>query len=189
MNLKIPIATLCLLLSVPCSFAQAQKEKMTREEKQEKIDARATRIKDRADYALFRRQMLALKEYQDERKKIPALQKQNKAVVKVLAVVDSLDDAGDNPKTLSGYIRQDIGGTTANVYEVTFDRARKAITAVKPTGESTEPEKEEKAEKKPVQKKTEKTIKKKNADDDGDDDEEQEKPSRKTKKTTTDDDE
>jgi hypothetical protein len=156
----------CLTLSIT-SFAQT--EKMDQDDKRE---ARSTRIRDKTDYNLFHRQMLSLKEYSDERRKIPNLQKANKMTVKVSAVVDTTIDAGD--KTLIGYIRQDIGDNSSNVYEVTFDRALKKIVNVKYTGEGDEVEKEEKAP--PA-----KTIHKKNKDDDDDDDPDDAKPSKKDK--------
>ena len=170
---------LCLVLCVS-TFAQ-KKEKMEQDEKDEKREARSTRIKDKTDYALFHRQMLSLKEYGDERRKIPNLQKANKMPVKVTAVVDTTIDADDEAgsKTLIGYIRQDIGDNTSNVYEVTFDRAQKKIVGVKFTGEPNELEKEEKAAPKKVA--PSKTIHKKNKDDDDDDDPEDEKPSKKEK--------
>src|SRR5580698_3135960 len=101
----------CLSL---CTTSFAQKEKMDQDEKDDKREARTTRIRDKTDYNLFHRQMLSLKEYSDERRKIPNLQKANKMTVKVSAVVDTTVDAGD--KTLIGYIRQDIGDNTSNVY-------------------------------------------------------------------------
>src|SRR4051812_23001409 len=77
MSKSISLLFVCLVtLSAP-SFAQ-QKEKMTREEKDEKNQARMSRINAKNDYVVFRRQILALKEYGDERRKIPALQKANK---------------------------------------------------------------------------------------------------------------
>src|SRR5580698_6073544 len=109
----------CLSL---CTTSFAQKEKMDQDEKDDKREARSTRIKDKTDYSLFHRQMLSLKEYSDERRKIPNLQKANKMPVKVAAVVDTNADPGDDGKTLIGYITQDIGDNSSNVYEVTFDR-------------------------------------------------------------------
>lgn len=168
----------CVLVS---ATAFAQKEKMTREEKDEKNEARLTRIKDKTDYALFHRQMLSLKEYNDERKKIPNLQKANKVPVKIVPVIDSLDDVDDAAaKTLIGYIRQDIGDNSTNLYEVTFDRAQKKIVAVKHTAEAIDAEKEaaeeraEKASEKKTPVKT--TVKKKKSDDDDDDDGDDDKP-------------
>src|SRR4051812_10445753 len=106
---KIVIAILLFLM--PGFTAFAQKEKMTREDKDEKNLARTTRIKDKTDYNLFRRQIFSLKKYTDERMKIPNLQKENKMPVKITAAVDTSGDMDDeaNKKTLIGYIRQDIG--------------------------------------------------------------------------------
>jgi hypothetical protein len=147
---------LCCTLTAT-TFAQSSKE-----DKEEK----KARIKDKTDYNTFHHQMLSLKEYADERKKIPALQKANKMTVKVVAVVDTSGSDDGSNKTLTGYIRQDMGDNSNNVYEVTFDRAQKKIIAVKHTGEGEEVEKEDAPEKKTSAKKT---IRKKSKDDDDDD--------------------
>src|ERR1035437_6940181 len=107
MNNKHLFLIFCLLFSLP-SFAQ-QKEKMTREDKQEKNEARTARINSKNDYAIFHRQLLSLKEYMDERKKIPNLQKANKMPVKVVVAIDTVDEGDEaSAKKLTGYIRQDI---------------------------------------------------------------------------------
>jgi len=133
-----------------------------------------TKNKDKADFATFKKQMMGLQEYIDERKKIPKLQKQNKATVKVYVVVtkDSTADADDETQNniLNGFIRQDIGDNSFNVYEVEFDRVTKKITSVKATGEGLDPDTDVKKA----------THQKKGSDDDGDDDDE--KPSHKKDK-------
>lgn len=144
------------------------------------------RMKERADYGIFRRQAAALKEFAEERKKIPALQKENKETVKVFVTVDSVDndDTAKN-KVIQGYIVQQIGENTANAYELTFDRAQRKITTVKRTGESADPEaepkekKESTAAKKPATAPTKATPKKKK-DPDGDDEDEEEEKEEKT---------
>ena len=195
MKLKNTIILLLCLMQAFTSVAQ-QKDKMTREEKDEKNQARLTRISNKNDYVVFHRQLLALKEYADERKKIPVLQKANKGIVKVVAVVDSLDDEMDaKNKTLLGYIRQDIGDVTTNMYEITFDRQQKKIVTVIRTPEAMEADKEEladKAEKTTTVKTKEKTTvvthKKKSEDDDDDDaDEDKPAPKSKSKKDSDDD--
>lgn len=149
------------------------------------------RMKERADYGIFRRQATALKEFAEERKKIPALQKENKETVKVFVTVDSVDsdDTAKN-KFIQGYIVQQIGENSANAYELTFDRAQRKITTVKRTGESADPEAAEPKEKKETTtaaKKpgttttTPKATAKKKKDPDGDDeDEEEEEKEEKT---------
>ena len=163
--------------------AFAQKQKMDEDEKTEKRDARTGRIKDKTDYALFHRQMLSMKEYADERRKIPNLQKANKVPVRVVATVDTTNDAPDE-KTLVGYITQIIGDNTSNVYEVTFDRVQKKIVSAKFTGDPGDMEPAEKAEKSekaaPRGAAPSKTVHKKNKDDD-DDDADDEKPGKKEK--------
>lgn len=136
------------------------------------------RAKDRSDYSLFRREIGTLKEFADERKKIPALQKENKEVVKVTATIDSVDsDDTTKNKFLTGYITQTIGDNATNAYELTFDRTTRKITHIKRTGESAEPEPAEVKEKK-VPPKTEvkkAAPKKKKSGDEEDDEEEEEK--------------
>jgi len=161
------------LLSATSLFAQSGKE-----ERQAQQEEKKAANKDKVDYNLFRRQILTLKEYSDERKKIPALQKAAKGPVKIVAVVDSLS-GDEDPKKLTGYIRRDAGENSINVYEITFDRSVKKITAVRATGEADE-DKEEAADEKKAPAKHAAPKKKKG--DDEDDDEEEEKPSRKKQK-------
>jgi hypothetical protein len=184
MKQKIAFIIVCCLLCVASSFGQ--KEKMTREEKDEKNQARTARINSKNDYAIFHRQMLGLKEYLDERKKIPALQKASKGPVKVVAAVDSLDEEDDaKNKVLTGYIRQDVGDNSINIYEVIFDRSQKKIVDVKRTQEGMDADKElpeDRAEKTTKEKTKEKTVHKKNKDEDEEEDNaDEDKPANKTK--------
>lgn len=123
--------------------AISQPEKMTREDKNEKNAARQARVDSKNDFAIFKKQMLALKEFEAARQRIPVLRKMNKVAVKVTVAVDSTDDdgAGDS-KTLAGYIRQDVGDNTTNLYEITFDRAQKKIVRVVRTEEAIEADRE-----------------------------------------------
>ena len=138
------------------------------------------RVADKSDIINFHRQILGLKEYNDERSKIPALQKANKVTVKVKAIVDTADLSSDGdedgkPNTkLTGYIRQEIGSESYDLYQLTFDRIKKKITAVVPVTDSAEARKSivQPAGKKPVAKKNAK----KGDDDDDDDDEEKPQP-------------
>ena len=171
------IITILLCLSFPAlSIAQAPTPHSTPESRQ--------KSKDRSDYSLFRRQIIALKEYGEERKKIPALQKENKELVKVFVTMDSTetDDTAKN-KFLQGFITQQIGDNTANAYEITFDRTSRKITTVKRTGESTDPEPTE-VKAKPAPKKDgeiKKATPKKKKDGDEDDEEEEEKEEKPSK--------
>ena len=92
---------------------------------------------------------------------------------------------------LTGYIMLTLGDNTANVYEVTYDRALKKIVQVKPTGETLDIEKEERTEPTSKQNVKKSAPKKKTGDDDEDDDEdeEEEKPTRGKKKEPKDEDE
>ena len=184
-NKTILLFILCLALNI-ASFAQ--KEKMTREEKDEKNQARTNRINSKNDYTIFHRQILGLKQYQDERKKIPYLQKANKgAVVKVVAVVDSLDEEEDSKsKNLQGFIRLDVGDNSTNMYEVIFDRTQKKIISANRTQEAMDADKEAAADK---QERTnaaapkEKTVvRKKNKDDDEDEETDEDAPAKSKSK-------
>ena len=151
--------------------------------------------REKADYKEFRKQIQALKEFAEEKKKAPKIQKDGKEPVKIVATVDSTDD-GDEAKTIKGYITQQIGDNTTNAYELIFDRATKKITSVKKTGDGIEPEVPEEKEKKPAAKPTAEKKKatpvKKKTDEDGDEeeadeDEPDEKPAKPTKKDKADD--
>lgn len=179
---KISSALAVVLFSILSFTAFAQTPHSTPEQRQ--------KVKERADYGVFRRQAMALKEFSEERKKISALQKENKEPVKVFVTVDSVDndDTAKN-KVIQGYIVQQIGENTANAYELTFDRATRKITNIKRTGESAEPEAAEPKEAKekkvaPATKKTGDTPKatpaKKKKDPDADDEDEEEEKEEKT---------
>ncbi len=175
--MKNIVITILLCLSFPAlSLAQAPTPHSTPESRQ--------KSKDRSDYSLFRRQITASKEFTEERKKIPLLQKENKEIVKVYVTMDSTetDDTAKN-KFLQGFITQQIGENTANAYELTFDRTTRKITTIKRTGESTEPEPAEVKEKPAAKKGTEvkKPAPKKKKDGDEDDEEEEEKEEKPSK--------
>lgn len=181
----------CLFISF-LSFAQSQKEKMTREEKDEKNQARQERIDLKNDVAIFKRQILALKEYALERKKIPDLQKTSKMTVKVTAVIDSeAAESAPDTKTLLGYIKQDVGDNSTNMYELIYDRAQKKISSIKRTPEAIDADRElaeEKQEKAtPKKNAPAKPVAKKVKSEDDDDDDEEEKPVRGRSKQEDDD--
>jgi hypothetical protein len=177
-----------MLLFVCVAMSISSLAQLSREDKQEKNDAREARMAKKNDYTVFRRQMLGLKEYAAEKKKIPALQKANKGVVKVTAFIDS-NDNDDEAKTIIGYIRQDIGDNSTNMYEVIYDRGAKKITSVKRTPEAMDADKEaaDDKEEAAADKKSpaKKTTAKKSKDDD-DDDPDDDKPA-KNKKEKDDD--
>lgn len=186
MKNKISLLIAALLLTLT-SFAQ--QEKMTREDKDEKNAARLARVNAKNDYANFRKQILALKQMDAERQKIPALRKTSKMPVKVLAVIDSNDNDAES-KTLIGYIRQEVGDNSTNMYDIIYDRAQRTIVSVKRTQEAIDADRElqedqvEKAE--PKTREVKKTIKKKTKDED--DDEPEEKPAKGKQKDKDDDD-
>jgi hypothetical protein len=173
MNRKSNIILFILLAFTTAAFAQTDKEDR-KEQQEEKKNAN----KEKVDFGVFRRLIMSTKEFSDERRKIPALQKANKVPVKIIAVVDSMADS-DSPTKLIGYIRQDIGDISTNVYEVVFDRTIKKIISVKPTGDANDEDKDETANEKKTPGKHIGTKKKK---DDEDEDDEDEKPSKKKQK-------
>jgi len=137
------------------------------------------RNKARAEYSAFKHQILALKEFADEKRKVQRLQKENNAMVKIVATIDSVDN--DEVKTLTGYITEQIGDNSVNAYEVTFDRASKTIISVKKTGEAEEPEATEKAQPKKGTPAAAPKAKKKGDDDDDDGDDDDSKTPKKDK--------
>lgn len=185
------ISTLVLLLCLSFVSLAQQKDKMSREDKDEKIQARQGRVDLKNDYVIFRRLIVGSREYADERKKIPVLQKTNK-MVKVVAVIDSVE-SDEEAKTLTGSIRQDVGDNSTTMYEITFDRVQKKIVGFRRTQEAMDADKEEqenKAEKAAASGPKEKTVVKKKKTDDDDDDADEEKPAKPTHKgKQTDDDE
>jgi hypothetical protein len=185
---RIVILFVCLLMAT-ASFAQ-QKDKLSREDKDEKNAARETRINKRNDFTLFRKQIMGLPEYAKEKRKIPTLQKEHKGAVKVLAIIDSNDNE-DDAKTFVGYIRQDVGDNTTNIYEVLYDRTAKKIVSVKLTPEGADANKDEIEEKEENVKEKpsapgKKAAPKKTKEDDDDDDPE-DKPSKSKQKEKDDD--
>ena len=174
MKLKIAIIFILGIASGTALYAQSNKA-----EQAEKREENKAKAKDRTDCNLFHRQMLSLKEFSEERRKIPALQKANKGtVVKIAAEVDTSDvEAGS--KTLTGFIVQHIGDNSVNVYVVNYDRADKKITTVKHTTEGTEADKADKEDKAEEPKHpAKKTIHKKTKDEDEDADDEDDKPAK-----------
>jgi hypothetical protein len=100
--------------------------------------------------------------------------------VKILTSIDSLDDQADDSKnkTITGYITENVGDNSVNVYEVTYDRSSKKIVSVKATGETSDIEQEDATDKKTPAKKT---SAKKKGDDDDDDADDDATPKKKTK--------
>ncbi len=140
------------------------------------------RPNDKSDIINFHRQILSLKEYNDERAKIPALQKANKVTVKVKGVVDTTDattdgeDDGKPTNKLTGYIRQELGNETIDLYQLTYDRTKKKITAVVPVSDSTDNRRSI------IATGTKKAMSKKNSkksEDDEDEDEDDKQPQKK----------
>ena len=177
--MKNKIIILLLLSFNISSYAQTDKDDR-KQDIRDNAQERKTITKEKVDYNLFHRQIIALKEYADERKKIPALQKASKMPVKIVSTIDSVDDVADNEKnkTLTGYITENVGDNSVNVYEITYDRSLKKIVSVKATGETSDAEQEE-SDKNTGVKKT--SAKKKKGDDD-DDDVDEDAPSKKKAK-------
>ncbi len=184
--------TILLLLSCSfSSFAQSDRDER-REDRKEVQDEKKAVNRNKVDYTVFRRQMLTLPEFAEQRAKLAELKKAGKGIAKIYAVVDSLNDAEEN-KLLMGYIQLTLGDNSANVYEVTFDRSVKKITLVKATGEALEIEKADKEDarstpSKPAVKKAPKKKKSEDDDDEEDEEDEQDKPGRGKQKEKEEDD-
>ena len=170
--MKNILSILLVLLSM-CGTASAQQDRdERREDRKEAQEEKKANNKNKVDYSVFRRQILTLPEYAEQRSKLQEIRKAGKGIPKIYAVVDSLNDTED-AKLLTGYIMLTLGDNTANVYEVTYDRAVKKIVQVKPTGETLDIEKEEAIE--PTSKQSvKKPAPKKKTGDDEDEEEEEE---------------
>ncbi len=187
-------AAVAMMLFATPAMAQTDRDERRDERKEQQGEKKAAN-KDRVDYTVFRRQILTLPEFADERKKLAELRKKTSSVPKIYAVVDSANE-NENATTLLGYITETLGDNTANIYEITFDRTAKKIVKVKPTGEKLE---QEEAEEKPVRKAkptaTPAPKKKKTSEEDEEEedteeqDEKPEKPEKPIKNKRTDDDE
>jgi hypothetical protein len=186
--MKNILSILLVLLSM-CGTAAAQQDKdERREDRKEAQEDKKANNKNKVDYSVFRRQILTLPEYAEQRSKLQEIRKAGKGIPKIYAVVDSLSDTED-AKLLTGYIMLTLGDNTANVYEVTYNRAVKKIVQVKPTGETLDIEKEEATEPTSKQNVKKPAPKKKTGDDEEEEeDEDEEKPTRGKKKEPKDED-
>jgi hypothetical protein len=180
-----------ILLIVLCSFsaiAQQDKEDRIEDRKEQQAEKKSVN-RNKVDYNVFRRQILTLPEFGEQRNKLAEYKKAGKGIAKIYAVVDSLNDTEDS-KTLTGYIQLVLGDNVANIYEVTYDRSLKKISQVKATGETLEIEKADKEEKQAPAKQTVKKAPKKKKSEDEEDEEEaeeeeeekEEKPAKKKQK-------
>lgn len=159
-----------LLIMMFCTVhAFGQKTKEDRKEEQEEKKAVG---KDKVDYTVFRRQILSLTEFSNQRRKVAEMRAQGKGIIRIFAVVDSLNDIEDG-KFLKGYIQLIKGDEVANVYELTFDRGLKRITLVKPTGEKLDLGDDEEKTVRKTKPTTSKPVKKKKTGDDDEEDEEE----------------
>ncbi len=188
--MKNILFALVIIVSLGSDVAAQQDRNERREELKEAQDEKKAKNNDRVDYNLLRRQILTLPEYAEQRSRLQEIRKAGKGIPKIYAVVDSLNDNND-AKKLVGYIMLTLGDNSANVYEVTYDRAAKKIVQVKPTGETLEIDKEEATEPGSKQNVKKPTARNKKSDEDDEDEEENEedKPTRGKKKEPKDEDE
>lgn len=189
--MKNILLILVVIMSL-CNTVTAQQDRDDRlEERKEAQEEKKAKNKNKVDYNVFRRQILALPEYAEQRSKLQEIRKASKGIPKINAVVDSTNDS-DDTKLLTGYIVLSLGDNTANVYEVTYDRSLKKITIVKPTGETLDIDREDATEQKNGKNVKKPAPKKKKGDEDEEeseeDEDEEEKPARGKKKTTKDED-
>ena len=97
--------------------------------------AKHTKIQARSDSSLFHHQIMALKEYKAELKKIAKLSKENGKPVKIKIEIDAVsadaEDDGDTKNTIiTGYIKEDMGDMVTEAYQISFDTVTKKITSV-----------------------------------------------------------
>jgi len=188
-NMKNILLILAVIMSL-CNTVTAQQDRDERlEERKEAQEEKKAKNKNKVDYNVFRRQILALPEYAEQRSKLQEIRKTSKGIPKINAVVDSMNDS-DDTKLLTGYIVLSLGENTANVYEVTYDRSLKKITIVKPTGETLDIDREEATEQKNNKNVKKPAPKKKKGDEDEEEseEEEEEKPAKGKKKIPKDED-
>lgn len=172
-----------------CGPVAAQQDRNERKEAlKEAQEEKKTKNNNRVDYNVFRRQILTLPEYAEQRNKLQDIRKAGKGIPKIYAVVDSLNE-NDDPKKLIGYILLTLGESSANVYEITYDRTSKKIVQVKPTGETLDVEKEEATEPNHQEKGKKPATKKKKSEEDDEEEDEEEKPTKGKKKEPKDEDE
>lgn len=128
---------LVLAFSLMSLFALGQNEPLSREDKDEKNAARMDRINTKNDIAVFRKQLAGSKEYSAERARLATMQKAGKGQFRLSAVVDTGDlDNSASQNLLNGYIREDEGDNSTNVYEAVFDRKMKKIISMKKTADA-----------------------------------------------------
>jgi hypothetical protein len=118
----------------------------------------------KADYSLFKKQIMELPEYLQEKQAASKLAKQAGMPVKIVITItaDSADDNDEtSANTLNGYIQEEKGTDRETVYEIQFDRVAQKITSVQHVADNTESEEDDSD--KPTHKKSKKS--------DGDDEE------------------
>ena len=113
---------LCLAISIT-AFSQAKHIKSQ------------TKSQIKSDSALFYHQIVALKEYKSELKKLPKLSKENGKAVKIKIEIDAMsqdvdDDADAKNTIITGYIKEDFGDMVTEAYQISFDTVTKKITSI-----------------------------------------------------------
>jgi hypothetical protein len=179
--MKNILSILAVILSMCGTVAAQQDRDERKEDRREAQEEKKANSKNKVDYSVFRRQILTLPEYAEQRSKLQEIRKAGKGIPKIYAVVDSLNDTED-AKLLTGYIMLTLADNTANVYEVTYDRAIKKIVQVKPTGETLDIEKEEATEPTRKQNVKKPASKKKTGDEEEEEEEEEEEKATRGKK-------
>ena len=173
------IASLILVCCTASITATAQLRQYDKDQKEEKAEKKAE-SKAKVDMNVFRRQILALPEFSEQRRTLPELKKKVNGIPKIYAVVDSTGDI-ETSKTLNGYITIAVGDHTVDIYELLYDRAQKKIVKIKATGqtviEGDEPAADRAAGKAPRKKK-----KGDDEEDDEDEDEQDERPAKRKHK-------
>lgn len=178
------IAAILLLCCTASLAASAQLREYDKDRKEEQAEQKAT-SKAKVDMNVFRRQILALPEFSEQRRTLPELKKKVNGVPKIYAVVDSTGDI-ETAKTFAGYIAIAIGDHVVDIYELTYDRAQKKIIKIKPTGQTVledDPLPTDRSEAKPKKKK------RGDDDEDEDEDEDDDRPARNKRKQKDKDDE
>lgn len=96
----------------------------------------------KAAQSAFHREATGLKEFQDTKARLPKLRKQNPGEpVKAFIEIEP-EQTGDDDKpakTLTGYIKYNVGKDTTTAYEMVFDRESQKIISVKTDADNMAP--------------------------------------------------
>ena len=86
--MKNILSILAVILSMCGTVAAQQDKDERREDRKEAQEEKKANNKNKVDYSVFRRQILTLPEYAEQRGKLQEIRKAGKGIPKIYAVVD-----------------------------------------------------------------------------------------------------